>query len=157
MTKRLEGRTGDLVRFCLASRNWLLVQMEGEYENFTRTPVEGGRSAEEVVVHVSWVIASICRYIADQLGIHIPDSSKPDAEEGVESLKAEVNSAYDDFAALCAQLDDVKLDTEMELPPPARLREGSVERILRIMAGYHVVHHAGQVALLLGNAKRNSV
>ena len=141
------------MRFGLGSRNWILAHMKGTDEQFTWTPPEGGRSAKDVVDHVTWVIQAVCQQLSNTLGVEFEISEPEQFEDPVAQLVEDVNSAYSSFRKLCEQLTDEMLDTVTTLPPPARLREGSVETILRIMTGYHVVHHSGQLAVLLRRAK----
>ncbi|NHI90658.1 MAG: DinB family protein [Candidatus Thorarchaeota archaeon] len=153
MSDKTSGRIGEILRFGLGSRNWILAHMKGTDEQFTWTPPEGGRSAKDVVDHVSWVIQAVCQQLSNTLGVEFEISEPEQFEDTVAQLEEDVNSAYNSFRKLCEQMTDEMLDTVTTLPPPARLREGSVETILRIMTGYHVVHHSGQLAVLLRRAK----
>ncbi|MHA2396769.1 MAG: DinB family protein [Candidatus Thorarchaeota archaeon] len=153
MSDRISGRAGEVLKFGLGARNWLLAQLEGTDEQFTWVPPEGGRSAKDLVDHIIVVILTICHQLSETMGIEI-EMSEPEQIDGVaDQLSEEVQSAYNTFKIFCGKLNDEILDTVTTLPPPARLRESSVETILRIMAHYHVVHHSGQIAALLRRAK----
>jgi uncharacterized damage-inducible protein DinB len=156
MTERISGRAGEVLKFGLGARNWLLAQMEGTDEQFTWTPPEGGRSAKEIIDHITWVILAVCIQLSQTSGIEL-EMSNPQQVNGIQSqLSEDVQSAYNTFKKFCGKLNDEILDTVTTLPPPARLREGSVETILRIMTGYHVVHHSGQISVVLRRAKEES-
>lgn len=156
MPEKISGRAGEVLKFGLGARNWLLAQMEGTDEQFTWVPPEGGRSVKEIVDHITWVIVAVCSQLSETVGIEL-EMSDPQQASGVQpQLSEDVQSAYNTYKNFCGNLNDKILDTVATLPPPARLREGSVETILRIMAGYHVVHHAGQIAALLRRAKEQS-
>jgi len=152
MSKQISGRVGEVVWFGLGARNWLLAQMEGSDTAFSWTPPKAGRSAEEIVNHITWVITAVCQQIASDIGVDLAIPEPKEVEGVVPQLVEDVKSAYLVFKKFCESVDDEKLDHVATLPPPARLREGSIETILRIMTGYHVVHHAGQIASLLKRA-----
>jgi hypothetical protein len=111
-------------------------------------PPEGGRSVADIVEHAMWVVTTVCLVIGEQLGIALTEPAPKAATDRESELRLVVGSAYAVFEELCRRMDDSMLDTVITLPPPARLREGSVDRVIRVMAGYHVIHHAGQVAML---------
>ena len=157
MSERTSERIGEILRFGLGARNWILAHMKGGYEQFTWVPPEGGRSAKDVIDHVTWVIQAVCDQLSNTLEVEFRMTEPEQVEDPVAQLVEDVNSAYSSFRKLCEQLTDEMLDTVTTLPPPARLREGSVESILRIMTGYHVVHHCGQLAVLLRRAKERSL
>ena len=153
MAERITGRAGEVLKFGLGARNWLLAQLDGTDEQFAWVPPEGGRSAKELVDHMTWVILTVCSHLSEILGIELTISD-PQQVSGVKTqLVEDIQSAYNAYKTLCGRLNDELLDTETTLPPPARLREGTVETILRIMTGYHVVHHSGQLAVLLRRSK----
>jgi len=91
---------------------------------------------------------------AEHLGVDLALQETGIDGDEADVRRGQIRSAYEAFKDLCGKLDDKMLEENMTLPPPARLREGSVETVLRIMAGYHVVHHAGQIVMLLKRAKR---
>jgi len=157
MSDKTSGRIGEILRFGLGARNWILAHMKGAPEQFIWIPPEGGRSAKDIVDHVTWVIQAVCNQLSDTLEVEFKMNEPEQVEDPVAQLVEDVNSAYSSFRKLCEQLTDEMLDTVTTLPPPARLREGSVESILRIMTGYHVVHHSGQLAVLLRRAKERSL
>ncbi|MHA2379266.1 MAG: DinB family protein [Candidatus Thorarchaeota archaeon] len=154
MTQKAKGRVGELLRFGLGARNWLLTQMENPGEHFSWTPPEGGRSAAEIAEHVTSVVELVCSMIAERLEIDLVLQETDTNGERADVMRGQIQLAYEAFKDLCAKLDDKMLDETMTLPPPARVREGFVETVLRITAGYHVVHHAGQIVMLLKRAKR---
>jgi uncharacterized damage-inducible protein DinB len=155
MSERISGRAGEILKFGLGARNWLLAQMEGSDKQFTWVPQEGGRSAKEIVDHITWVILAVCSQLSQTVGIEL-EMKDPQQVSGVQpQLSEDVRSAYNTYKEFCGKLNDEILDTVTTLPPPARLQEGSVETILRIMAGYHVVHHSGQLAAVLKRAKKS--
>jgi len=155
MVERISGRAGEVLKFGLGARNWLLAQMQGTDEQFTWVPPEGGRSAKEIVDHITWVILAVCIQLSQTSGIEL-EMINPQQVKGIQSqLSEDVRSAYNTYKEFCGKLNDEMLDTVTTLPPPARLQEGSFETILRIMAGYHVVHHSGQIAAVLKRAKKN--
>jgi uncharacterized damage-inducible protein DinB len=156
MKTALSGKQGDLLRLGLGARNWLITQINGTDEELEWTPSEGGPSASEVVYHATIVLMLVCSEIANLLGITIAQPEEKDADTVESRLKVHVRSVYQAFRELCEQLTDENLDEEMNLPPPSLLKQGSLEIILRIIAGYHVTHHAGQVAILLRMARENS-
>jgi len=117
-------------------------------------PPEGERSAADIVSHVCWTLSAVSMKIADDLGIKINSEQEP-TNDFIEGLNLEIDSAYNIFGNLVRGMSDDDLERTTTLPPPARIREGSIERVLRIMAGYHVVHHAGQIAHIIKRAKRN--
>jgi uncharacterized damage-inducible protein DinB len=148
--EKLTGRRGELLRLGLAARNWLLVQcvdndtlMNWKFDATTRSP-------KEIVNHVAWALSAVCMHISDELGIELEKAKSSPQDETTESA---VKYTYEIFKELLSKSADETLDRTSTLPPPARIREGSIETILRIMAGYHVIHHAGQVALLVSRAK----
>ena len=157
MSDKTSGRIGEVLRFGLGARNWILAHMKGTSEQFTWAPPEGGRSAKEIVDHITWVIQAVCSELSNTLEVEFEMTEPEQVEDTVAQLVEDVNSAYGSFRKLCEQLTNEMLDTVTTLPPPARLREGSVETILRIMTGYHVVHHSGQLAVLLRRAKEQSL
>jgi uncharacterized damage-inducible protein DinB len=153
MKKELSGKQGDLLRLGLGARNWLITQIKGSDKELEWTPSEGGPSASEVVYHATIVLMLVCSEIANLLGITLAQQEEKDADTIEARLKVHVRAVYQTFREICEQLTDENLDEEMNLPPPSLLKQGSLEIILRIIAGYHVTHHAGQVALLLRMAR----
>ncbi|MHA1925929.1 MAG: DinB family protein [Candidatus Thorarchaeota archaeon] len=153
MNKELSGKQGDLLRLGFGARNWLITQIRGNDEDLEWTPSEGGPSASEVVYHATIVLMLVCSEIANLLGITIAQHEEKDADTVEGRLKVHVRAVYQAFRELCEQLTDEDLDKEMNLPPPSLLKQGTLEIILRIIAGYHVTHHAGQVAILLRMAR----
>lgn len=150
MEEKLTGRRGELLRLGLAARNWLLTQcvdndalMSWKLDTTTRSP-------REIIDHVAWVISAVCMHISGELGIQIDIANSSQQDETTESI---VRQPYEIFKQLLSKTTDETLDRNSTLPPPARIREASIETILRIMAAYHVIHHAGQVALLVSRAK----
>ncbi len=156
LSAELQGRRGELLRFGLGAKSWLLTQMQGESRHFEWSPPEGGRSAREIVEHAMWVVSVACFKIGGELGVQLEEPADLTSLDALQDLKAKVDSAYGVFRQLCSRMDEPMLDRSVSLPPPARLREGSADRVLRVMAGYHVVHHAGQVAMVLRRARTNS-
>jgi len=144
----------DVIRFGLGARNWLFAQLEGPDELYKWKPPSGGRSVEEILEHIVWVITAVCSQIAEDLGLVLNEPKITEVEGIVARLKAEISASYEMFTELCEKIDGNTLEKIVQLPPPARLREGSIERVLRIMMGYHVVHHAGQIAMVLKMAKK---
>ncbi|MHA2066197.1 MAG: DinB family protein [Candidatus Thorarchaeota archaeon] len=153
MNQELSDKLSDLLRLGLGSRNWLITQIRGSDEELEWTPQEGGPSASEVVYHATIVLMLVCSEIANLLGITLTQQEEKDVETVEGRLKVHVRAVYQTFRELCEQLTDENLDEEMNLPPPSLLKRGSLEIILRVIAGYHVAHHAGQVALLLRMAR----
>jgi uncharacterized damage-inducible protein DinB len=153
MRTELSGKQGDLLRLGLGARNWLITQIRGTNEELEWTPSEGGPSASEVVYHATIVLMLVLSEIANLVGITLTQQEEKDADTVEGRLKVHVRAIYQTFRELCEKLTDEDLDKEMNLPPPSLLKEGSLEIILRIIAGYHVTHHAGQVAILLRMAK----
>lgn len=150
MEEKLTGRRGELMRLGFAARNWLLTQcvdndalMNWKLDTTTRSP-------REIIDHVAWVLSAVCMHISGELGIQI---DKADSSQQDETTESTVRYTYEIFKELLSKTTDETLDRSSTLPPPARIREASIETILRIMAGYHVIHHAGQVALLVSRAK----
>jgi len=156
MSVELPGRRGELLRFALGARAWFLAQMQGEGKHFEWHPPEGGRSAREIVEHAMWVVSVVCFQMGEELGVPLDEPADQSSSDLVSELKAKVDSAYAVLRQLCTRMDDGMLDRPVSLPPPARLREGTADRVLRVMAGYHVVHHAGQVAMVLRRARASS-
>ncbi len=153
MKKELFGKRADLLRLGLGARNWLITQIRGSDEELEWTPSEGGPSASEVVYHATIVLMLVCSEIANLLGISLAQQEEKDADTVEGRLKVHVREVYQTFRELCEHLTDENLKEEMNMPPPSLLKRGSLEAILRIIAGYHVTHHAGQVALLLRMAR----
>lgn len=153
VNQELTGKQGDLLRLGLGARNWLITQINGSDEELEWTPPQGGPSASEVVYHATIVLMLVCSEIANLLGITLAQQEEKDAKTVEERLKVHVRAVYLTFKELCTKLTDDNLDEEMNLPPPSLLKRGSLETILRIIAGYHVAHHAGQVAILLRMAR----
>lgn len=106
--------------------------------------------------HVTWVISTITFLLAEALGLEIENQQSTESPDIPTGLKSKIEASYELLRSLLWAIDDNMLDEVVGLPPPARLRKGSVERILRIMMGYHVVHHAGQVAMLLRIARETN-
>ena len=156
MSERISGRAGEALKFGLGARNWLLGQMEGTDEQFTWVPPEGGRSAKELVDHITWVILTFCSHLSETMGIEL-EIVEPQSVDGVQAqLSEDVKSAYDTYKKFCGKLNDELLDTVTSLPPPSGIREGKVETVLRVMTGYHVIHHSGQISTLLRRAKEGT-
>ncbi|MFX1263638.1 MAG: DinB family protein [Promethearchaeota archaeon] len=155
MKTELSGKQGDLLRLGLGARNWLITQISGNDEELEWTPAEGGPSASEVVYHATIVLMLVCSEIANSLGITLAQQDEKDADTVEGRLRVHVRAVYQAFRELCEHLTDENLDAEMNLPPPSLLKQGSLEMILRIIAGYHVTHHAGQVAILLRMARES--
>ncbi|TFG13208.1 DinB family protein [Candidatus Thorarchaeota archaeon] len=149
----LVGLRGNLLRLGLGARNWLLSQLMDDITLLSWEPPDGGRSVSEILEHISWTVSIVCSKIADDYGIRLEEMDEPSDQSDYESFAFPINSAYDLFKQLCTKLDDSMMAERTTLPPPARLREGTVETILRVMGGFHTVHHAGQVALTLRRAK----
>lgn len=153
MTEPHDEKVGEIVRFGLGARNWLFAQL-GDTENlYNWQPPTGGRTVEEILTHIAWVISAVCSHIAEELKIELHQPQIEEEDNSVARLKSEVNAAYNMFTTLCEHLDTEMLDRIIQLPAPSRVRENSVERVLRIMTGYHVIHHAGQVAMILRMAR----
>jgi hypothetical protein len=146
--------SGELIRFGLGARNWLFAQLDGPDELYIWKPPGGGRSAEEILEHIAWVISAVCIQIAEDLGLTLVEPEITEERGLVARLKSEIGASYEMFTQLCQQIEGETLERVVHLPPPARLREGSIERVMRIMMGYHVVHHAGQIAMVLSMAKK---
>lgn len=153
MKTELSGKQGDLLRLGLGARNWLITQISGTDEELEWTPQEGGPSASEVVYHATIVLMLVMSEIANLLGVTLTQQEEKDVDTIEGRLKVHVRAVYQTFRELCEKLTDENLDEEMNLPPPSLLKQGSLELILRIIAGYHVTHHAGQVAILLRMAR----
>jgi len=149
----LDGKRGNLLRFGLGARNWLLSQLNEEIHLLNWNPPDGGRSVSEILEHVSWTVSVVCSKVAEDYGIELKEPEEPPNANAYERIVFYINSAYSRFSQLCNSLEDEWVDETTTLPPPARLREGTVETILRVMTGFHTVHHAGQVALTLRRAK----
>lgn len=150
MEDKLTGRRGELLRLGLASRNWLLTQCVDNDALMSWKLDETTRSPKEIIDHVAWVLSAVCMHISGELGIEIDKANSSQEDETAEST---VRYTYEIFKELLSKTKDEALDRNSTLPPPARIREASIETILRIMAAYHVIHHAGQVALLVSRAK----
>ncbi|MFQ5833808.1 MAG: DinB family protein [Candidatus Thorarchaeota archaeon] len=146
MAEKVTGRAGEVLRFGLGARNWLLNQVDRASECVSWTPPEGGRSPSEIVEHVTSVLLIACSMVAEELAIDLNIEEVESEGEPTEVLKDTVRSAYDAFNELCGKLDNQMLDKVMTLPPPFAFREGSVETVMRVIGGYHAVHHAGQLA-----------
>ncbi len=149
----LDGKRGNLLRFGLGARNWLLSQLNEEIHLLNWNPPDGGRSVSEIVEHVSWTVSVVCSKVAEDYGIELEEPGAPPNANAYERLVFYINSAYNMFSQLCNSLEDEWIDETTTLPPPARLRKGTIETIMRVMTGFHTVHHAGQVALTLRRAK----
>ncbi len=155
MTQKAKGRTGELLRFGLGARNWLLGQMEYPDELFSWIPPEGGKSAAEIAEHVGSTLDILCAMIAEQLDVEFA-SHEAEVDGNLSDVaRGQIHSAYEGFKDLCGNLDDKMLEETVTLPPQSGFREGPVETVLRVVAGYHAVHHSGQIATLLKRAKRN--
>jgi uncharacterized damage-inducible protein DinB len=115
-------------------------------------PPDGGRSVSEILEHVSWTVSVVCSKIAEDYEIELKEAEETFNDNAYERLVFYINSAYSLFRQLCNSLQDEWIDETITLPPPARMREGTIEKILRVMTGFHTVHHAGQVALTLRRA-----
>lgn len=90
------------------------------------------------------------------MGIHLGEHTRIDEEDDRHKrLEMELDEAYNLFVALVSRLNDDDLKTTITLPPPSQVREGPVERVLRIMTDYHAVHHAGQVVMIIRRAKED--
>jgi len=154
LTSAVDKGVEDVIRFGLGARNWLIAQFSGADELYTWKPPGGGRSAEEMITHVAWAVSAACSGTAAELGLVLKEPEITEQEGIAARLKAEVSASYELFAELCEKMDESMLKKTINLPPPARVKEGTVERMLRIIAGYHVVHHAGQVAMVLSMARK---
>lgn len=152
MVELLEGKRGELLRFGKGARNWLIAQLIDDKDILMWSPPEGGRSVSEMVSHLSWALSAVTMKIADDFKIDLESTVNPTGSY-FEELKGEILAAYEVFENLLRELSDDDLEKTTTLPPPARIREGSIERVLRIMAIYHVIHHAGQVAQVIRRAK----
>ena len=155
MTPKVKGRTGELLRFGLGARNWLLGQMENPGEHFSWVPPEGGKSAAEIAKHVASTVEIFCAMIAEQLSVEITLHEAETDGKVDDVAREQVRSAYEGFKDLCGKLDDKMLEETVKLPPQTGFREGPVETVLRVIAGFHAVHHAGQIVMLLKRAKRS--
>ncbi len=144
----------EVIRFGLGARNWLFAQLDETDELYAWKPPDGGRSAEEMLTHVAWVVSAACSQIAAELGLVLKEPKIAEQEGIAARLKAEISASYELFTELCGKIDGSTLEKIIHLPPPARVKEATVDRALRIMTGYHVVHHAGQVAMVLSMAKK---
>ncbi len=153
VSERITGRRGDLLRFGLASRNWIITQMSEDLDLMKWMPSGIEKSASQIVSHISWTVSASVMEIATQLGIEL-NAEASQSVDNQNELEFEIRAAYDLFKQLCTHMTDDMLDAQTTLPPPARIREGAVETILRIIVGYHTVHHAGQIAMLVASAKR---
>ncbi len=154
LTDEVTGRAGEVLRFGLGARNWLLNQVDRASECVSWTPPEGGRSPSEIIEHVTSVLLIACSTIAEELGIDLNLEEVESDGEPTEVLKDTVRSAYDAFKELCGKLDDQMLDKVLTLPPPFALREGSVETVMRVIGGYHAVHHAGQLSTHIRRSRK---
>ncbi len=152
MDKKLTGRRGSLLRLGLAARNWLLSQLVEESNLMDWKISEDSRSANEIADHVAWALGAVCAHIAEELGIEIESTKQSTNETGIE---ATIRHSYRIFKEMLYKMSEKSLDRWSTLPPPAKLREGSVETILRIVAGYHAIHHGGQIAMLINQAGRD--
>ncbi|TFG07830.1 DinB family protein [Candidatus Thorarchaeota archaeon] len=153
---RIPGDRGNLVKFGLGAKSWLLSQIEDDNDALAWMPPEGGRSASEIVDHVTLVVSVVATAVADEMGIRLGEQTRiDDTDDRYERVKMELDEAYNLFVALVSRLKEDDLHKTVALPPPSRVREGTVERVLRIMMGYHTVHHAGQVAMTLRRAKED--
>ena len=150
MDKRLTGRRGELLRLGLAARNWLIIQLDENSDFMSWKFDDTTRSAEEIATHVSWSLSAVCNHLSEELDVPLVTLSQ---EPGNDSLESEIQHSYRIFKELLNEMTDDMLDRWSKLPPPAKLREGSIETILRIIAGYHAIHHGGQIALILSRAK----
>ena len=155
MSEQIEGRRGEILRMGLGARNWVITHIDEDVEVMTWRINETSKSSQEIVEHIAFTVSIVCIQIAEQLNVDL-DMENILVENEDNSFKQEVRSAYVLFKRLCSSMTDEMLDTITTLPPPARLREGTVETVLRIIAGYHSVHHAGQVAMQVKQAKRES-
>ncbi|MFW9887543.1 MAG: DinB family protein, partial [Candidatus Thorarchaeota archaeon] len=149
MKTELSGKQGDLLRLGLGARNWLITQISGTDAELNWNPPEGGPSASEIVYHATIVLMLVMSEIANLLGIPLAQQEEKEADTVESRLKVHVRAVYKTFREICEHLTDENLSEVMNLPPPSLLKQGSLEKILRIIAGYHVTHHAGQVAILL--------
>ena len=111
------------------------------------------KSASQIVSHIAWTVSAVVMQIANQLEIEL-NTEDSESEDNQNESESEIMGSYDLFKQLCAKMTEDMLDAQATLPPPARIREGTVETILRIIAGYHTVHHAGQIAMLVASATR---
>ena len=148
MTK-LEGRLGEILRFAKGARNWIIGLMSDDLDEFNWYPPEGGKSAAEIVSHVSWTISAIISKLAYDDGIEIHQEEP--VMEGIEGLKNEILMSYRLAENYLQKISDDDLDKTASLPPP--MKEGKVEPILRVILGYHTIHHTGQMATLLRRAR----
>ena len=154
MSETIEGARGELYRFAKGAKSWFFSYINDDKDIMQWTPPDGGRSGSDIVSHVSWVLSATSMKIAEDLNIKI-ETSLDDSGPYVEHLKAEFDTAYNMFEQLVKGMSDDDLKKKTTLPPPARIQESSIERILRIMAGYHVLHHAGQLAQTIRRAKKD--
>ncbi|MFW9932944.1 MAG: DinB family protein [Candidatus Thorarchaeota archaeon] len=151
MEERLTGRRGELLRLGLAARNWLLSQMSDDDSLMNWKLSEDSRTANEIATHVAWAIGAVCAHLSEELGIQLDSLEQETNDGGVES---DIRQSYRLFKEILYKMADEMLDRWSTLPPPAKLREGSVETILRIIAGYHAFHHGGQIAYLIKRARK---
>ncbi len=151
MSEKIDGRRGEILRFAKGARNWFISQMSENIDEYSWIPPDGGKSAAEIVNHVAWVISAICSKMAYDLGLEI--HVEEPVSEGVEGLKNEITMAYGLVESFLSKLKDEDLDKTAEIPPPSRIREGQIETVLRVLAGYHAIHHAGQIAMTLRRAR----
>jgi len=104
---------------------------------------------------VASVLEMFCAIIAEQLNVDFA-SHETEIDDKLEDVaRGQIHSAYEGFKELCGTLDDSMLESIVVLPPQTGFREGPVDNVLRVIAGYHAVHHAGQIAMLLKRAKRS--
>ncbi len=150
MEEKLIGRRGELLRLGLAARNWLLTHMVEDNSLMERKLSDDSRSANEMASHVAWSLSAVCTHLSEELGLELEALSQ---EPEIEGIEAEVQQSYRIFKEFLYRISDSELDRWSTLPPPAKLKEGSIETILRIIAGYHAIHHAGQIAFLLKRAR----
>ncbi|MFW9909731.1 MAG: DinB family protein [Candidatus Thorarchaeota archaeon] len=153
MAEKISGKRGELLRIGLAARNWALTHIDDDESIMAWKCQDSKRSSAEIATHISFTLVAVCHHIAGELGLTI-DINEPLADESGSQLKAEIRGAYDAFKELCTHMSDEMLEYPTTLPPPARIQESSVETILRIIAGYHTIHHSGQIAMQVKMAKR---
>ncbi|MGY5877216.1 MAG: hypothetical protein RTU30_15800, partial [Candidatus Thorarchaeota archaeon] len=104
MSGKLEGRRGEILRFAKGARNWFITQMSDNIDEYTWYPPEGGKSAAEIVGHVSWAISAACSKLAYDLGFEI--HTEEPVVEGVEGLKNDITMAYILVENLLNQMND---------------------------------------------------
>ncbi len=150
MEEKLVGRRGELLRLSLAARNWLLIQIPDDNSLMEWKLSDDSRSGNEIATHLAWSISAVCVHLSEELGISLEGNKD---QSGAEDVEREIQQSYVLLKELLYQMSDEMLDRWSNLPPPAKLREGSVETILRIIAGYHTIHHGGQIAFLVNRAK----